>query len=94
MTRACSPRARIPPCSRHVWPATTANALRELVGPATETVVAMHLSQENNRPRVAVRTLAAAVGAQAANDTFTEARTPDGALTICAAGQDRPLTIW
>ena len=41
-----------------------------------------------------MRTLADAVGARAANDTFTEARTPDGALTICAAGQDRPLTIW
>ncbi len=54
----------------------------------------MHLSQENNRPSIAVRTLAAAVGAEAANTTFTEARTPDGALTICAAGQDKPMTIW
>lgn len=71
-----------------------AAALRELVGPATETVVAMHLSQENNRPSIAVRTLAAAVGAEASNTTFTEARTPDGALTICAAGQDKPMTIW
>lgn len=71
-----------------------AAALRELVSPATETVVAMHLSQENNRPSIAIRTLAAALGAEAANDTFTEARTPDGALTICAAGQDRPMTIW
>ena len=71
-----------------------AEALRTLVGLDTETVVAMHLSQENNRPSVAVRTLAAAVGAEAANDTFTEARTPDGRLTICAAGQDKPMTIW
>ena len=71
-----------------------AEALRELVGPTTETVVAMHLSQENNRPSIAVRTLAAVVGAEAANTTFTEARTPDGALTICAAGQDKPMTIW
>lgn len=71
-----------------------AEALAQLVGPDTETVIAMHLSQENNRPSVAVRTLAAAVGAQATNDTFTEARTSDGALTICAAGQDRPMSIW
>lgn len=71
-----------------------ADALRELVGPQTEVVVGMHLSQENNRPSVAVRTLAEAVGAAAVNDTFTEARTPDGRLTICAAGQSRPMSIW
>ncbi len=71
-----------------------AEALPQLVGPDTETVIAMHLSQENNRPSIAVRTLAASVGAQAANDTFTEARTPDGALTICAAGQDKPMSVW
>ena len=71
-----------------------AEALRTLVGLDTETVVAMHLSQENNRPSACVRTLAAAVGAEAVNDTFTEARTPDGRLTVCAAGQDKPMTIW
>ena len=71
-----------------------AAALRELVGPDTETVVAMHLSEENNRPSVAVRTLAAAVGAEAANSTFTEAHTADGHLTICAAAQARPMTVW
>lgn len=78
----------------HLSNGQAADALRTLVGPDTETVVAMHLSQENNRPSVTVRTLAAAVGAEAANDTFTEARTPDGRLTICAAGQDKPMTIW
>ena len=60
----------------------------------TESVVAMHLSHNNNRPSVCVRTLAEAVGAQAANDAFTEARTPDGLLTICAAAQDWPLSVW
>ena len=54
----------------------------------------MHLSEENNRPSVAVRTLAAAVGAEAANSTFTEARTVDGHLTICAAAQARPMSVW
>ena len=78
----------------HLSNAQAAEALRELVGEDTETVVAMHLSQENNRASIAVRTLAAAVDAQPVNDTFTEARTKDGALTICAAGQDKPMSIW
>ncbi len=71
-----------------------AEALRTLVGDDTETIVAMHLSQENNRPSVCVRTLATALDADQANETFTEARTPDGRLSIVAAGQDRPLSIW
>lgn len=71
-----------------------AEALQRLVGPDTETVVAMHLSQENNRPSVAIRTLAAALGAEPTNATFTEARVPGSALTLCAAGQDKPMTIW
>ena len=87
-------KARVGGDHGHLSNAQAAEALRELVGPATETVVGMHLSQENNRPSIAVRTIAAALGAEAANDTFTEARTPDGTLTICAAGQDRPMTIW
>lgn len=71
-----------------------AEALQQLVGPDTETVIAMHLSQENNRPSVAIRTLAAALGAEPTNATFTEARVPGSALTLCAAGQDKPMTIW
>ena len=35
-----------------------------------------------------------AVGAEAANATFTEARTTDGLLSICAGAQDRPLVVW
>jgi hypothetical protein len=49
---------------------------------------------ENNRPSVCVRTLAPAVGAGAANDVFTEARTSDGLLSVCVAAQDRPMTVW
>lgn len=71
-----------------------AAAARELVGPGTETLVAMHVSQKNNRPSLAVRALAEAVGAEGANGAFTEARTPDGRLWVCAAAQDRPMTIW
>jgi len=72
----------------------TAAILPFLVTSDTETVVGLHLSLENNRPSVCVRTLAPAVGAGAANDVFTEARTSDGLLTVCVATQDRPMTIW
>lgn len=78
----------------HLSNVQAAEALPALVSSRTETVVAMHLSQENNRPSIAVRTLAEALGAEQANSTFTEARTPDGLLSICAAGQDKPLSIW
>ena len=78
----------------HLSNAQAAEALGSLVGEDTETVVAMHLSQENNRPSLCMRALAEAVGAEAANDAFTEARTPDGRLSLCCAAQDWPLTIW
>lgn len=78
----------------HLSNAQAANYLRDLVDDDTETVVAMHLSQENNRPSVCVRTLAAAVGASPVDDAFTEARTSDGLLTVCAASQDWPLSVW
>lgn len=71
-----------------------AEALDKLVGEDTETVVAMHLSQKNNRPSVCVRTLAEATGADPVNEVGTQARTPDGHLSICAAAQDRPLSVW
>lgn len=78
----------------HLSNAQCADALPDLVTGDTEVVVGMHLSQKNNRPSVAVRTLADALGAEATNDTFTEARTLDGRLTVCVAAQDRPMTVW
>ena len=78
----------------HLSNAQAAEALTQLVGPDTETVVAMHLSHENNRPSVAVRTLAEAVGAEPVDGSLTEARTPDGHLTLCCASQVTPLTVW
>ena len=89
-------KARVAGPTGHLSNAQAAAALAELVGPDTETVVAMHLSQENNRPSVAVRELAAAVGAEATTgeDGRPEARTPDGRLTVCCAAQDWPLTVW
>ena len=87
-------KARVAGPSGHLSNAQAAEALPQLVTDDTETVVAMHPSHENNRPSVCVRTLAEAVGATAANDAFTEARTPDGRLTVCAAAQDWPMTVW
>ena len=89
-------KARVAGPTGHLSNAQAAAALARLVGPDTETVVAMHLSQENNRPSVCVRTLAEAVGAEVATgeDGRPEARTPDGRLTICCAAQDWPLTVW
>lgn len=87
-------KARVAGPTGHLSNAQAADALRTLTTEETETVVAMHLSHENNRPSTCVRTLAEAVGAVAANDAFTEARTPNGHLTICAAAQDWPMTVW
>lgn len=78
----------------HLSNAQAAEALKALVTSDTETVVGLHLSEKNNRPSVAVRTLAEAVGAEQANTTFTEARTPDGTLTVCVAAQDEPLYVY
>ena len=89
-------KARVAGPTGHLSNAQAAEALGRLVGEDTETVVAMHLSQENNRPSVAVRTLAEAVGAEVVpgEDGRPEARTPDGHLTICCAAQDWPLSVF
>ena len=79
--------------SGHLSNEYTAQALPQLVGPNTRCVVGMHLSHENNRPSIAVRTLAEAVGAQPLNDAFTEAQTPNGSLAICVASQDWPMSL-
>ena len=89
-------KARVGGSRGHLSNAQATEALARLVGPDTETVVAMHLSQENNRPSVCLRTLAEAVGAKVttSEDGRPEARTPDGRLTVCCAAQDWPLTVW
>lgn len=87
-------KARVGGSHGHLSNAQAAEALTQLVGPDTETVIAMHLSHENNRPSVAVRTLAEAVGAEPVDGSLTEARTPDGRLTICCASQVVPMTVW
>ena len=88
-------RARVGGDSGHLSNDQCAEALPLLVTDDTETVVALHLSQKNNRPGVCVRTLAASLGAEVTDGADgPEARTPDGLLTICAASQTEPMTIW
>ena len=89
-------KARVAGEHGHLSNAQAAEALRSLAGPDTETMVAMHLSQENNRPSVCVRTLAEAVDAEVGTDDEgrPEARTEDGHLTICCAAQDWPMSVW
>lgn len=87
-------KQRIASDTGHLSNAQAAEALRALVTSDTETVVGLHLSEKNNRPSVATRTLAEAVGAEPVNSTFTEARTPDGTLTVCVAAQNKPLVVF
>lgn len=87
-------KARVGGDYGHLSNEQSAAAVPELITEDSEALVALHLSEENNRPSLAVRALAAAVGAEASNATFTEARTPDGRLVVRAAAQNRPLSVW
>lgn len=82
----------------HLSNAQAAEAVGILAGARTEHVVAMHISQENNRPSLAVRALAQAVGADLDNELGSSATLKrDGGLPdlhIRAAGQNRPISIW
>ena len=81
----------------HLSNAQAAEAVPQLVTDRTEQLVAMHISQENNRPSLAVRALADALGAElddALGNSATLRRggaAPD--LRIRAAGQNRPITL-
>lgn len=81
----------------HLSNAQAAEAAARVVGPHTEQLVAMHISQENNRPSLAVRSFAAALGAQLDDELGSSAtltrddNAPD--LHIRAAGQNRPISV-
>lgn len=81
----------------HLSNEQAAAALEQLVTERTEHVVAMHISQENNRPSLAVRALAAVVSADLDNELGSSATLDRGeelpALHIRAAGQNRPISI-
>ena len=76
----------------HLSNEQAASALAELIRTNTEAVIGMHLSRENNRPSLAVQTLAAALGAEPVNDTRTQAKTADG-LQVLVASQDWPMSV-
>ena len=82
----------------HLSNAQAAAALPQLVTERTEEVIAMHISQENNRPSLAVRALAEAVGAALDNELGSSATLTRGNgvpdLHIRAAGQNRPLSVF
>lgn len=93
-------KARISGPRGHLSNDQAAEALPSIVGAATEYVVAMHLSLNNNLPSRAVGALASSLGAEAADSTFTRAvlpaaRRPRGTrdLHILAASQGVPLTV-
>lgn len=75
-------KARIASDSGHLSNEQAAEALPMLVTRNTETVVALHISQENNKPSLAIRALTEALGTEAEN------------VTVCAAAQDRPMVVW
>ena len=82
----------------HLSNAQAAQAVSALVTNRTEAVLAMHISQENNRPSLAVRALAEALGATLDDELGSSATLEREGdlpnLRIRAAGQNRPLSIW
>ena len=87
-------KARVAGTRGHLSNDQAAEALPLLVTDDTETIVAMHISQKNNRPSLAARALADAVDARFVEGSKMEARTKDGLLTVCVSSQDEPLVIW
>lgn len=80
----------------HLSNEQAADAAAKLISDNTQSLVAMHISQENNRPSLAVRALAHAVGAQLDNELGSSAtleRDCGAALKVRAAGQNRPFTL-
>jgi len=77
-------KARIGGETGHLSNAQAAEALPQLVTEDTETVIAMHLSAENNRPSVCRRTLEAALEGFGAGP----------GTRVAIAAQDAPLTVW
>lgn len=80
----------------HLSNVQAAEAARAIVTDTTEHLVAMHISQENNRTSLAVRALAEALGAELDNELGSSAtleRADGPALHIRAAGQNRPISL-
>ena len=80
----------------HLSNEQAAEAAATLITDRTEHLVAMHISQENNRPSLAVRALAASLGATLDDELGSSAtliRENANELHIRAAGQNRPISL-
>ncbi len=86
---------RILSAKGHLSNDQAADAARELVTDRTEQLIAMHISQDNNRPSLTVKSYARALDATLDDGIGSTATRHSGSrqLTIRPAGQYRPLSI-
>ena len=86
---------RILSAKGHLSNDQAADAARALVTDRTEQLIAMHISQDNNRPSLTVKSYASSLGATLDNELGSTATRVEGPykLTIRPAGQYRPMTI-
>ncbi len=81
----------------HLSNEQAAGAAAEVVDERTEHLIAMHISQENNRPSLAVRSIAETLGAELDDELGSTATLERNgglpSLHIRAAGQNRPVAI-
>ena len=86
---------RILSAKGHLSNDQAANAARELVTDRTEQLIAMHISQDNNRPSLTVKSYARALDTTLDDEIGSAATKHSGSrqLTIRPAGQYRPTSI-
>lgn len=86
---------RILSAKGHLSNDQAAEAARALVTDRTEQLIAMHISQDNNRPSLTVKSYASSLGARLDVELGSTATRVQGShtLTIRPAGQYRPMTI-
>ena len=79
----------------HLSNGQAAEAARELVTDRTEQLIAMHISQDNNRPSLTVKSYAKALTATLDDEVGSSATLLQGSrkLSIRPASQHRPVTI-
>ena len=79
----------------HLSNGQAAEAARELVTDRTEQLIAMHISQDNNRPSLTVKSYAEALAATLDDEVGSSATLLQGSrkLSIRPASQHRPATI-
>ena len=79
----------------HLSNGQAAEAARELVTDRTEQLIAMHISQDNNRPSLTVKSYAKALAATLDDELGSSATLLQGSrkLSIRPASQYRPATI-